>query len=214
MSEAFPFHLRDADEAAAESPYTFFIPLREERVQVDVGDLVKLGFEYEWQTEEYGGERMWVRVTSRTGLSFAGILDNEPFEKGLVLGLPVKFGIEKILSILWANPNAHPLVEEEKGYWERCMVDSCVIDDGVPVQYLYREEPEPLEEGETYPDSGWRIRGQFDHASAPQLDDRKISYLALGAVLNRDDSFLALLDAEVGSAFERNFQTGEYFPVD
>jgi hypothetical protein len=81
VSNAYPFHLRDGDEAAAESPYTFFIPLREERVEVVVGDLVKLGFEYEWETEEYGGERMWVIVTSKSGLEFSGSLDNQPWEK-------------------------------------------------------------------------------------------------------------------------------------
>ena len=89
MITPFPFHLRDADEAAAASPYTFLIPSREERVAIAPGDLVKLGFEYEWQTEEYGGERMWVRVIGKTGLQFTGTLDNQPFEMGLQQGMLV-----------------------------------------------------------------------------------------------------------------------------
>ncbi len=214
MSGTFPFHLRDADEAAAESPYTFFIPLKEERVEVSVGDLVKLGFEYEWETQEYGGERMWVIVTGKSGLSFTGTLANEPCEKGLELGLPVSFAVGNILDIQWAEPERHSEFSEHRTYWERCLVDQCVIDGGVPVQYLYREEPEPIKDGEKYPDSGWRIRGKFDHPGAPPLDDRKISYLALGAVLNGDDSFLHLLDSVAGSAFERDFETGEYNPAD
>jgi hypothetical protein len=214
MITPFPFHLRDADEAAAASPYTFFIPSREERVAIAPGDLVKLGFEYEWQTEKYGSERMWVRVIGKTGLQFTGTLDNEPFEMGLKQGMLVSFGVEHILSILWSDPAVHPLSQEDTDYGDRCLVDSCVVDAGVPVEYIYREEPDMAEEGDAYPDSGWRIRGQQNDARAGPYEGRKIAYLALGAVLNRDDSFIGLLDQPIGSAFMRNFAVGGYDPCD
>jgi hypothetical protein len=214
VSEAHPFHLRDGDEAAAESPYTFFVPLREERVEVQVGDLVKLGFEYEWETEEYGGERMWVIVTSRSGLAFGGTLDNQPWEKGLEPGLPVTFGIEHILDIEWADPSAHPPFHAHETWWDRCLVDCCVDDCGVPVEYLYREEPDMAQEGDEHPDSGWRIRGRDGDERAETMDKRNLEYIALGRVLNRDDSFRYLLDAPIGSAFLRNFATGAYKPCD
>ncbi len=214
MTQVFPFHLRDADEAAAEAPYTFFIPSREERVAVAPDDLVKIGFEYEWDTEEYGGERMWVRVTEKTGLQFSGTLENEPFETGLEHGLVVTFGVEHILDILWSDPNAHPPTSEHAEYWDRCLVDACVIDNGVPVEFIYREEPDLAGEVDNYPDSGWRIRGRDGDPRAEPFDDRKVKYLALGAVLNRDDSFLHLLDQPIGSAFMRNFETGHYEPSD
>ncbi|WP_408588921.1 DUF2185 domain-containing protein [Novosphingobium sp.] len=212
MNEPHPFSLRDADEAAAESPYTFFIPLREERVAVVPGDLVKLGFEYEWETQDYGGERMWVKVTGKSGLRFTGTLDNDPYEMGLEHGLSVDFGIEHILDIQWADPAAHPPFHEHRTWFDRCLVDACVDDDGVPVEYIYREEPDMGEEGDTYPDSGWRIRGRDGDPRAAPLDERKLEYIALGRVLNRDDSFRDLLDAPVGSAFMRNFETGRYDP--
>lgn len=214
MTQHCPFHLRDGDEAAAESPYTFFIPTREERVAVAPGDLVKLGFEYEWQTETYGGERMWVKVTGKTGLQFTGALDNEPYEKGLECGMPVAFGIEHIIDIVWADPASRPPPVAHQEYWERCLVDACVVNDGVPVEYIYREEPDMGEEGDAWPDSGWRIRGRFDDTQAGPLEDRKLEYLALGAVLNRDDSFVELLHEPIGSAFRRDFATGRYEPCD
>jgi len=214
MTGAFPFHLRDGDEATAESPYTFFIPTREERVAVAPGDLVKLGFEYEWDIEDYGGERMWVIVTGKSGLQFTGTLDNEPAEKGLELGMVVQFGIEHIIDIEWSDPAAHSPFHRHTTYWERCFVDACVVYDGVPPEYIYREEPDMAEEGDTYPDSGWRIRGRQDDNRAGPYEDRKIEYLALGAVLNRDDSFLGLLDQPIGSAFMRNFATGRYDSCD
>lgn len=214
MTDNFPFHLRDADEAAAESPYTFFIPLREERVQVSVGDLVKLGFEYEWDTQEYGGERMWVKVTGKSGLDFTGTLANEPWESGLQIGLEVAFGVENILDIEWDHPEEHSPFHEHISYWERCMVDTCVVNGSVPVEYIYREEPDLADDGDKYPDSGWRIRGKEGHPDAELIGDRAVSYVALGAVLNMDDSFLKLLDEPEGSAFMRDFETGRYLPVE
>lgn len=210
MTDSFPFHLRDADAAVAESPYTFFIPLLEERVQVSVGDLVKLGFEYEWETQQYSGERMWAKVTRKSGLYFTGTLDNQPWEPGLEIGLEVAFGVGHILDIEWDNPEAHPPFHRHQTYWERCLVDDCVLDGSVPVEYIYREEPDMAGEDDKDPDSGWRIRGMDGHPHADPLDDRTASYVALGAVLNRDDSFLALLDAPIGSAFMRDFETGKY----
>lgn len=212
--EDFPFHLRDADAAAAEAPYTFFIPLREERVQVSVGDLVKLGFEYEWETQKYGGERMWVSVTRKSGLDFTGTLANDPWEPGLEIGLEVSFGIGHILDIEWAKPEDHPPFHRHKTYWDRCMVDTCVVNGSVPVEFIYREEPELADDGDEQPDSGWRIRGKEDHLDAEPLGDRAVSYVALGAVLNMDDSFLQLLDEPEGCAFMRDFETGRYLPAE
>ncbi|WP_292961792.1 immunity protein Imm33 domain-containing protein [Novosphingobium sp. UBA1939] len=214
MTESFPFHLRDADAATSEAPYTFFVPLREERIQVSVGDLVKLGFEYEWETQDYGGERMWVKVTGKSGLDFTGTLANEPWEPGLQLGLEVAFGIGNILDIEWDAPELHPPFHKHAAYWERCLVDDCVLNGIVPAEYVYREEPDMTDKEDKYPDSGWRIRGQDGHPGADPIDNRSVSYVALGAVLNKDDSFLDLLKAPVGSAFMRDFAKGQYFPAE
>lgn len=214
MTESFPFHLRDADAAAAEAPYTFFIPLLEERVQVSVGDLVNLGFEYAWETQEYGGERMWVKVTRKSGLNFTGTLANEPWEPGLQHGLEVAFGVGQILDIEWEDPDAHPPFHPHRSYWERCLVDDCVLTGSVPVEYVYREKPDMAGEDDKYPDSGWRLRGQDGHPDPDPIGDRSVSYVAFGAVLNRDDSFISLLEAPVGSAFMRDFTTGLYYPAD
>jgi hypothetical protein len=211
MTSRYPFELANADERAAEFPYTFFVPLLAERRNIGVGDHAKLAFEYLWETEEYDGERMWVEITEKNGDRFKGLLDNEPTEKGLSLGMVVEFGIEHIIDIDWLEPSAHPPLTEHRGYYDRCLVDECVLEDGIPVEYIYREEPDMDSEGDEFPDSGWRIRGRVDNED--ELEDREIAYVSLGEVLNIDDSFLSLLDSPIGCAFMRDFDRDCYDAV-
>jgi hypothetical protein len=108
------------------------------------------------------------------------------------------------------DPAVRPLSQEHTEYGDHCLAGSCVVDAGVPVEDIYREEPDMAKEGDVFPDSGWRIRGQQNDARAGPCEGRKMAYLALGAVLNRDDSFIGLLDQPIGSAFMRNFAVGGY----
>ena len=186
-----------------------------------MGDLAKLLFEYDGETEQWSGERMWVEVTNIDAPNYHGTLVNYPDEPHA----PIKFGDqvsfngedildvllidEKLLPNVVRDPDRYPQVPNEREYWERCLVDECVLSGDVPVEYLYREEPEPGQNDE-YPDSGWRIRGK--EMPGDDMDEREAAYVALGAVLNRDDSWLHLIDAPIGSAFMRNFETGVYEP--
>ena len=49
-----------------------------------------------------------------------------------------------------------------------------------------------------------------DEDDAYPSDADNLFYVSLGAVLNRDDSFVHLLDAPVSSVFERNPETGAF----
>jgi hypothetical protein len=214
MSVEYPFELIVADERAADAPYTFFVPTWSERERVSVEDLVKLGFEYLWDTEEFSGERMWVEVLSRDGSSFTGALKNEPAELGLQYDQIVEFELKNVIDIEWHEPEKHPAFDQKSTYWERCLVDQLVVDGALPVEYVYREEPDLDEPNDNYPDSGWRVRGRQGEVTDEAMEERDVAYIALGAVLNKDDSFLNLLDEPIGSAFMRNFETGRYDRVE
>ena len=91
------YQLGDGEERARKYPGTFEIPNREKRHSLKVGDTVKLIF------MEKGGansERMWVRVTGRTGSSYRGVLDNDPgVVTSLKAGDVVKFSPRHVIDI-------------------------------------------------------------------------------------------------------------------
>ncbi len=61
----------------------------------------------------------------------------------------------------------------------------------------------------------WRIRGRFGDCTDDELAERRTAYVALGAVLNRDDSWLEWIDAPFGTHLIRDFESGDYLePVD
>lgn len=90
----------------------------------------------------------------------------------------------------------------------------CDPDGWRKIEFLYREEPEPPREGDKFPDSGWRIESDPPELSNVESGSPPFSYVALGAVLNRDDSWLHLIDEPVGSAFERDPGTGRFVPAE
>jgi hypothetical protein len=211
MTEA-GYEILDPRPIASEAPYTFFLPSPSEIAAVSKGDLVKLLFDYPHQTEKWAAERMWVIVESADADDLRGVLDNNPDEptSPLKAGDQLLFKRHDILAIEWDNPNVAPAAADYREYWDRCLVDQCVLDGEEPVEYIYREEPDMGSEEDKHPDSGWRIRGRMGSATDAEIDERKVAYVALGAVLNRDDSWIGWIDAPIGAALMRDFETNTY----
>jgi hypothetical protein len=209
VSESPGYSLDDPRPIAREAPYTYFLPAEEELTAVGPRDMVQLVFRPDQPGEKWGAERMWVTVDTVDGDRLEGVLVNEPDDMAcLSLGARVLFERQHIISIVWAENRETPPPpwNKPRQYWERCLVDSEVLTDGLWVWYLYREEPDMALPDDEYPDSGWRIRAWHQDLSDEQLEERKPIYVALGKVLNEDDSWLHLIDEPVGSAFIRHRQ--------
>ncbi len=195
------YSIADPRSIAEEAPHTFYLPNDAQIAAAGIGDAVKLIFEYHVPVEEWVVERMWVTISAVAGATLTGTLDNDPAEPIAPVkhGDTVTFDRTMLIDIDWAKPYRAPPPTPRREYWDRCMVDGCILA-GEPVDYLYREEPDMTREGDRYPDSGWRIRAAPD---AIERDEGGPEYVALGKVLNQDDRWLHLIDAPVGSAFQR-----------
>lgn len=93
-------------------------------------------------------------------------------------------------------------------------MDDCVLYGRSPVDYIYREEPDMGDPGAKYIDSGWRIRGTDEAIAEDEATERLPQYVAIGAVLNRDDTWLDLIDAPIGSRFSRDIHSGKFVPCE
>jgi hypothetical protein len=79
--------------------------------------------------------------------------------------------------------------------------------DGCKVGYMYREEPD------NDVDSGWRFLAGKE-SQAYMDDPRNHGVYDVNTIANYDSDIILLLDAPIGSAFERAGGTGRFAPVE
>lgn len=197
--------LRDSSETAREFKYTFFKPSEADIAQIKPGENVKLVFDFSsLDPEAPEAERMWVIVEQiRPDGTFVGSLDNTPrWIKDLQPGDTIEFDARHIINTEHDNPDN--IVNR---YRDRCFVTNRILCDGHPIGYLYREEPD------TEQDSGWRFLAG-DESDDYMNGAENLAFVSIGAVLNKDDSALDLLEEPVGSAFERNAASGRFHRVE
>jgi len=156
-----------------------------------------------------------VDVTEINGDDMQGKLANIPFDiPQLKLNEVITFKSWNIIDTRWSNSEKEKSLPIEKSnqFWDRCMVDQEILNGTARVGYLYRETPDLGGENDKYHDSGWRIRADERDLTDEEYDNPKPAYIAIGKVLNEDDSWLHLIDSEIGSRFLRNPET-ELFEV-
>jgi len=207
------YEVLDPRPVAASAPYSYFLPDPELVKAVGVGDLVKGVFRSLPPSENYDAERMWVEVTSAQNDWLEGILDSDPWDMpNFPAGSVVRLPRTHVIDVDFADADKAPPSSRQprREYWERCLVDRSVINGEVKVGYIYREEPDMAREGDRYPDSGWRIRGDTRGESTEELASGGIAYVAVGLVLNQDDTWLHLIDEPIGARFEKDFERGVF----
>lgn len=152
--------LEDPRPIAASAPYTFFMPHQVEIAALLPGDGAKFIFRQDDAPDGCAVERMWVLIERiEDGWVYAK-LDNEPYDMDrFKCGDAVALPLSHAISTNFSDGNTRPKTPPQKEYWDRCLVDACVLKGRSHVDYFYRETPDMGSEDETYPDSGWRIRG-------------------------------------------------------
>jgi hypothetical protein len=95
-------------------------------------------------------------------------------------------------------------IEEEeedstRKYIHRCMTTQKVLYENAKIKWFYREESMG-EMREGIFDTGWRFMAGDETDEYLEKPDN-LHLVSLGALLNKDDSFVDLLDAPEGSAF-------------
>lgn len=96
------YELDNAEEIHNKYPESFWVPSRELRDNLQVGDLVKLIFRMEERAnqEEVSVERMWVEIKEKNSTYYTGTLDNDPNGEVLIeCGLSVNFKAENVIQI-------------------------------------------------------------------------------------------------------------------
>ena len=179
--------LDDAQQIADENPYTFYKPSSEAIATLGPGNMVKLIFRFPALGRNTPtGERMWVEITKIGDDSYEGTLANQPYYmKGLKHGDKISFKQKHVISL--------DIDDQQSGdhdrYFKRCFVTNRILRDGVKAKYIYKEEPDQED------DSGWRIV-EGDEPDEYMENPDNISYVAIGIILNQDNSFVHLLDVK------------------
>lgn len=205
--------LENAVQLQKEFPYTFYRPsdaiisrLKPEEATV------KLIFRFEpYEEGQPAGERMWVIINSidEEGV-YTGTLDNDPYHiKDLKAGDKITFGKEHIIQ--YDTLDELDIEDENAGkveqYLKKCFISNHIMHEGYKIGRLYREESDE----EEY--TGWTFMSDFE--TQEYVDDHNnLQYIAIGKVLNLDDSFINLLDAPVGSEFARDEETNLFYQLD
>jgi len=111
--------LEDGEAYHTAAPHTFWIPERQRRESLEVGDLAKLIFRISVDNaaENVSVERMWVLVRERTPDGYLGVLDNEPDaiaeNDEFWLGTELPFSAKHVINIDERDANTIALALEE-----------------------------------------------------------------------------------------------------
>ncbi|MFE4120458.1 DUF2185 domain-containing protein [Priestia sp. YIM B13486] len=188
------WQLDNVYERNKESPYTFYKPSKAVTDKLKAGDLVKLVFFSDSDTAGYKGERMWVEIMDKNKENFVGKLDNEPYHlKGLKLGQILHFGTEHICDTEYEDDDAVKM----DYYFNTLVTVSNDVLERNEFNFLLKDKPnEPN-------DSGWVIFSGYEEDEFTSNPDN-FQIVALGVVLNVDDSILAFINKSPLCAYERN----------
>ncbi len=151
------YHLEDISVQQNSDPRHFLKPTNEELDSLQIGELVRLFFVFDFKTNDgCRAERMWVEISEINAESLKGFLTNEPvYIKDLQVGDLVEFKRDNIATVIIKSD-----FEEKK-----LALISLKALKAKEVNWLVRDEPDNAQ------DSGWQLF--YGDESESYLDDSK-----------------------------------------
>ena len=198
------WYLDDAEERARLAPNTFFIPSRDVRHNLKLGDVIKLIFFI--RDPEPGGleaERMWVEVNSTGSGTYLGELLNEPSViDDLEPGDPVEFEPRHVAAIAVSEADVGYRVDD------RAVISRRLAASAFRPGRLQRDEPTHAD------DSGWVLL-VGDETSPGSLTPKDFGATTLGFLTDRfpelEDVFR---QGQAGETWEWDETEGRYRRVE
>jgi len=194
------YNLADGEARHRAAPRSFFIPSRDERASLAVGDIAKLLFEIVGPPAGTpSGERMWVEVTVHEHGQYEGTLLNDPAAITTIrAGEVVRFGPEHVI----ATAENWPLLEKKAFVSRRSHVQD------VRPRYVYREDPDNEE------DSGWRAL-VGDESDEEINTAANVLYQPVGFLLDRWPDLRAVLKTDPANGrWQWDDHAGRYLRVE
>lgn len=187
------WQLVDPRPIKAIAPYTFFTPSEEELAQVQLGDVLQLGFAPGGLLDA-APDRAWLRLTIRDGDTWIGApLPDQPVPDSLMQGGLLRFHPWHVWAVQICRVDD---LDDEAQFLAGAHIDPRILTGEGEVTLLERRMP-----GEgvgPYPETGW-----YAYASEGTQDE-SLHRGPIGLLLNVDDSMMPLLRAPVGSRIARS----------
>lgn len=89
-----------------------------------------------------------------------------------------------------------------------CFATDRITVEGLPVRFMYREEPESQD------DTGWRFCSAIDEDEDYMENPENIGFFDVNTIANYDRSIIPYLMSPVGSAFEKPPEADEFEPTE
>jgi len=89
-----------------------------------------------------------------------------------------------------------------------CFATDRITVEGLPVRFMYREEPENED------DTGWRFCSAIDEDEAYMEDPNNIGFFDVNTIANYDRSIIPYLMSPVGAAFEKPPGADDWKPIE
>lgn len=180
-------------------PYTYYIPSKWVIGKLEIGHKVKLLFEGKTYDGEAQIEKMWVEITEQANGVYKGnLLDQPVMLEGLFRGTQVTFEVEHIID---TELQDNTLKKWDYYFDNRILVSQDVLDRK-EYNIFVKSKVSKAIEGKLI-DTGCIVLSGYENKEYLE-DVNNFQFIAIGVILNIDNSILKYVDKNPRSLYIRD----------